>query len=85
MAAVHYASMKDSCIFKGIWQTTDINGTSFSKFMHCHLNLFVALNQNFSILAGKHTLLTFSEINFFCAILQNEMLRMILPVIFIII
>ena len=54
---------------KAVWKTADINATSFSKLMHCHLNFFVTLNQNLCIFACKHALLAFTEIHIFCAVL----------------
>ena len=78
-------AVQNPAVFKAVGQTTDVNAAPFSKRIDSHLHLPVTLYQNLSVGIGIHVFLAFAKIHRLCDILQNKMLRMLLPVVLVII
>ena len=72
-----------TAVFKAVWKAADIYTSSFSKTLHSHLHFLIFLDQNVCFRQCIDVLLAFAEINISVSILQDKMLSVFFPVIFI--
>ena len=72
-----------TAVFETVWKAADIYASSFSKTLHSHLHFLIFLDQNVCFRQCIDVLLAFAEVNISVSILQDKMLSVFFPVIFI--
>ena len=75
-------TVQHTAVFKAVWQTADIDASSFSKRVDCHLHFFIDLADDRSIRQSIHVFLSFSEVHISLAVLSDKV-GMLFPVVFV--
>ena len=78
-------SVKGAAVGKTIRYTADVYGTSLAEIMRRHLHFLIPLHQHFRAFQGINVLLSLTEVDGFVSILQDEMIRMLFPVVLVVV
>ena len=78
-------AVQNTAVLKAVRQTADINTAPLSKLMDSHLHFLLPLYQNFRVLVSEDVLFTLTKVHWLRGICQNEVIGMLLPVIFIVV
>ena len=75
-------TVQHTAVLKAVWQTADIDTSSFSERVDCHLHFFIDLTENRGIRQSIHVFLSFSEVHISLAVLGDKV-GMLFPVVFV--
>ena len=79
------SAVKGAAVGKTVRHTADVYGTSLAEIMRRHLHFLIPLHQHFRAFQGINVLLSLSEVDGLVSILQDEMIRMLFPVVLVVV
>ena len=77
------SAVKGAAVGKTVRHTADVHGTTLAEVVCRHLHFFVSLHQHFGALKGVDVLFALAKVHGLVGVLQNEMVRVFFPVVFV--